>query len=192
MTDPACLLSFDDLVGYLVGDDPAAGVDAFEEHLFTCDRCRRRIDSLESLRRGISDAVRDGSVGGNVSRSFVARASKDGLSIREYRIPEGETVACTAGPEDLVLVRLSGAFEGLEELRLDAVFEDLDRQETADLPRREVVVDRDLQEVVLVFPGQEVRAYPRSRWTLRILAQSPGGPKELGPFVMDHTPASDL
>ena len=187
-----CLVGSDDLLAWLVGDRPTAELDDLEDHLFVCDRCRRRIDSLDALRRAISEAVRSGALGGSVNAAFMDRATKEGVSIRQYRIPEGESVDCTAGPEDLVLVRLAAPLRDLEELHLDVTFEDLERDETTRLPSRDVVADRDLEEVLLTFPGEQVRAYPRSRWILHLRGESEAGPRTLGPFIMDHTPADDL
>lgn len=187
-TRPSCPVDLDELVGYLLGDLAPAAAEALEEHLFECDRCARRLESIDRVRRAVSDAVLRGAVGGSVNGAFMARAARDGLSVREYRIPEGDTVDCTAGPEDLVVVRLAARLSGVANLRLDGTFQDLELQESSPLPVRDVVADADLEEVVLVFPGELVRTYPRSRWTLRLRGETSGGPAEIGPFVMDHTP----
>lgn len=187
-TRPPCKVDLDELVGYLLGDLAPLEAEALEEHVFECDRCARRLESIERLRRAVSDAVLRGAVGGSVNGAFMERAARDGLSVREYRIPEGDTVACTAGPEDLVVVRLAAGFGGVANLRLDGTFLDLELQESSPLLARDVVVDGDLDEVVLVFPGEVVRTYPRSRWTLRLRGETTGGTAEIGPFVMDHTP----
>lgn len=183
-----CPIGLDDLVEYVLGETPEAKVEPLEDHLFGCERCARRLDSLDRIRRAVSAAVLRSALGGSVNGAFVDRASRDGLSLREYRIAEGTTVACSAGPEDLVVVRLAAGFEGVGDLRLDGTFEDLERGESEPLPTRDAVVDRDLGEVVLVFPGEVVRAYPRSRWTLRLQGETATGRAEMGPFVMDHTP----
>jgi len=184
-----CPLGLDELLGYLLGDleDRADDeLDAIEDHLFDCAACGRRLESLDALRRAVAEAAQNAELGGNVNRAFLERAARDGLSVREYRIDEGTTVACTAGPEDLVLVRLAAGTahaargEEIDPLELRVTFEDLERGESTDLPPREVALDHDMGEVMLVFPGDTVRAYPRSRWTLHL-----GGHT----YVMDHTPA---
>ena len=186
--DPSGPLGLDELIGYLLGDLPEADLDAVEEHLFGCAACGGRLDSVDAVRRAVADAARRAELGGNVDAAFLERAARDGLSVREYRIPKDGEVACTAGPEDLVLVRLALDPPGPDPdtgrpaaLRLAATFEDLERGESAELPSREVLADRDLGEVMLVFPGEAVRAYPRSRWTMRLA--------DGGTYVMDHTPA---
>lgn len=204
---PGCTapLSLDALLGYLLGELPEVELDAIEDHLFACAQCHRRLAALDDLRRAVAEAVRGAALGGSVAGAFLERAARDGLSVRDYRIARGATVACTAGPEDLVLVRLAldeatpeaaaGETERAAALRLAVRFEDLERGEVAELPVREVVADRGANEVMLVFPGERVRAYPRSRWTLRLRGEPPAEPgghgADLGSYVMDHSPASD-
>jgi hypothetical protein len=185
--EPSGPLALDELVGYLLGDLPEADLDAVEEHLFGCAACGGRLESVDAVRRAVADAARRAELGGNVGAAFLERAVRDGLSVREYRIPKDGEVACTAGPEDLVLVRLAldparpADSDRPAALRLNATFEDLERGGSAELPAREVLADRGLGEVMLVFPGEAVRAYPRSRWTMRLA--------DGATYVMDHTPA---
>lgn len=184
----ACPILLEDLLAYLLDDLPEAEAERVEDHLFDCAGCAKRLDSLERVREAVSEGVRGALVAGNVNGEFLARAARDGLSVRDYRIPAGQTVTCHAGPEDLVVVRLKADFAGRGDLRLDGTFLDLERGEASPLPTREVVIDRRLEEVVLVFPGEVVRSYPRSRWTLHLRGGGAAGPDELGPFVMDHHP----
>lgn len=184
----ACRVGLAELLDYLCDESANDTADAIEDHLFECDVCAARIASLERVRAAVADAARDGEVVANVGGAFVERAARDGLTLREYRIPAGDVVPCTAGPEDLVVVRLAAEYGEAEELDLDAELHDLERETVTPLPARQVVVDRDLDEVILVFPGELVRGYPRSRWTLRLRGEGSGGRFEVGPFVMDHTP----
>lgn len=181
----ACAVGFGELLDYVVGETQGEQAEALEEHLFECPRCARRLGVLDAIGRSVTEAVRRGGVGGSVNAAFLDKVRREGLTLRDYRIAEGTTVACSAGPEDLVVVRLAASFPQAEELRLDGTFHDLERDETAPLPARAVVVDRELGEVVLVFPGEVVRAYPRSRWTMHLHGER----EDLGPFVMDHTPS---
>jgi len=159
--------------GRLLGDLPGAEEERLEEHLFACSFCAARIESMERIGRSILEVVRRSRVAANVNGAFAEQALRDGLTLREYRIPAGETVACTAGPEDLVVVRLAADFTGATSLRLDVSFHDLESGRTAPTASREVVADRLLGEVVLIFPGEVVRTYPRSTWTLRVQGESP-------------------
>ena len=176
------------LLEYALGELPADAAERFEEHLFACAACAERLEALESLRAAVSQAARAGEVALLADEDLLDRLARDGLTRREYRIPAGGTVLCQAGPEDLVVVRLAGDVHGLRDLRLAAEFLDLERDSAVDLPEREVAADREREEVILVFPGEVIRGYPRSRWTMRLHGEGPGGPTEVGTFVMDHTP----
>lgn len=173
---------------YLLGELPRAEEERLEEHLFECAACAGRLESVHRIGIAVAEAVRGAAVGASVNRAFLERAGRDGLALREYRISAGETVPCSAGPEDLVVVRLAADFAELAEPRLEIVLHDLESGQTAPPMEREAVVDRELGELVLVFPGEVVRAFPRSRWDLTVHGDSPSGPRVLGPFVMDHTP----
>lgn len=190
MSDPAsgCAAAPEALLEYVLGELPADASDRLEEHLFGCAECAARLEVLESLRAAVSQAARAAEVALNADEDLLERLARDGLTRREYRIPAGGTVLCQAGPEDLVVVRLAGKYGDVRDLRLDAEVVDLERDSAIDVPEREVVADRARDEVILVFPGQMIRAYPRSRWTMRLRGEGPGGPAEVGTFVMDHTP----
>ena len=188
MRPPACTVGLGELLEYLFDEVGEERAEALEDHLFGCAACADRVASVERLRVAVAGAARRAEVVANVTGAFLARAARDGLTLREYRIPAGEAVPCTAGPEDFVVVRLAAGYWEVEDFDLDAELHDLERDAVTPLPRREVVVDRDLDEVILVFPGELVRGYPRSRWTLRLRGEGAGGPFEIGPFVMDHTP----
>lgn len=181
-------LVFADLVDYVLGELPETVVDALEEHLFGCPECAAELEALDRLGVAVRAAVRAGSVGANVTGAFLEHAAADGMTLRQYRLVSGQTVACSAGSEDLVVVRLAADFGPAQGLSLRVDYQDLDSGESHPLAAREVDVDLDLGEVVLVFPGTAVRAFPRSRWSLTIEAETGRQPVTYGPFVMDHTP----
>lgn len=183
-----CAIGLDELIDYFVGELAEERAQRVEEHVFTCEKCARSFENVDLLRRALEDTVRCAEIGCNVGSRFLERAVRDGLSLKEYLIPEGGTVTCHAGPDDFVVVRLSGDFDSFEELALGVDVEDLEAATTTQLPERTVVVDRDLDQVLLVFPGKLVRTYPRSRWTLRLTGHGSSGPAVHGPFVMDHHP----
>lgn len=185
---PSCDVGLDRLVDYLLDELPSEDAEALEEHLFLCSRCAARAESIDRLAAGVAEAARHAVISAVVAEPVVARARADGLTMREYRIPDGGFVACSAGPEDLTVVRLAADYRGAADLELEVVLHDLKSGATAPPMLRPVVADLDRGEVVLVFPGAVVRGYPRSRWSLRVLAASPAGPSELGRFEMDHTP----
>jgi hypothetical protein len=190
VSDPrnGCDAAPEALLDYVLGELPAPAAERLEEHLFECAACAGQIEVLDRLRGSVARAARAGEVAVVADQDLLDRLARDGLSRREYRIPADGTVLCQAGPEDLVVVRLADVAPDLRGLRLEAEVVDLERDRTAELPAREVVVDRARGEVILVFPGEVIRGYPRSRWTMRLCGEGPEGPAEIGPFVMDHTP----
>lgn len=185
-----CPLDLEHALDYLQGEMPEAEAESLEEHLFDCVDCGPSFEALAGLRDSVAEAVRGAEVAGSVDGEFVERASQEGLEMCEYRITEGGTVSCKAGAEDFVVVRLAADFGDVHKLRLDCDFQDLERRISMPLPTRDVVVDRELGEILLLFPGDVVRSYPRSLWTLRLQGEriADGEGAEIGPFVMDHTP----
>jgi hypothetical protein len=143
---------------------------------------------VERIATAVRAATGTAAVGVNVTGAFLDRAASDGLTVREYRLEPGQTVACSAGPEDLYVVRLAGDFTDVEGLTMRVDFRDLTSDASQPLPPREILPDLERGEVVLVFPGSDVRTYPRSLWTITLDGEVDGRPASYGPFVMDHTP----
>jgi len=195
MTAPDCGRTppLAELLEYLLGELPEQREDAFERHFFECEHCVRRLEAVERLAAAVADLVRAGRLSASVTREVVERAVGDGLKLREYALRPGTSVDCTAGPEDdFVVVRLAGPFGDGSDVSLEVHTEDL-RGGSSSAPRRmEVSVDRAADEIVLLFAGDVVRSYPRSRWTLNVDAGTPADPRRLGPYVMNHTPWGEL
>ncbi len=176
-----------DLVAYHRRELPPHEEARVEEHFFACERCARALDSIERLRAATVALVRSGRVAGSASASLVARAEGERVRIRTYRLSPGEQVACTASPQDdLVVVRLAGDFRGFE--RVDLSLEAMDLASGARETRRvrDVVVDHVVGEIVLLYPGELVRGMPRS--LLRYDVYSGEAGQLLGTYTLDHTP----
>lgn len=177
---------FEQLVDYIAGDLTPLDQVAVEEHYFGCERCTHRLEAVQGLADGVAAAVRRGRVGVPVTPRELARAVRDGLAIRRYDIAPGESVACTIAPDDdLVAVCLAGSFPA-SATRLEIETEDL--HDGAISGQRAVPVAVGDGQVVLLFTGDAVRAFPRSRWTMHLR----DGDERFGPFVMDHTPWDQL
>lgn len=184
---------FDDaaLADWLAGELDEAQGRALEEHLFDCEGCARRLESIERLTAGVAELVRRGGVATSVTRATLERAIRDGLQLREYGIPAGGSVDCTAAPrDDYVVVRLAGPFAERDDLVLEVAAEEGSGRAFGDPFAMPVAVDRDgPDEVLLFFPGEVVRGYPRSRWTMHVVD---GTGSRRGPFVMQHTPWGEV
>ena len=122
----------------------------------------------------------------------LSAAAASGPALREYRIAPGQSVACTAAPEDdYVVVRLA----------LDAGPSDEVDVETEMTPRgaapqesllANVAIDRARGDVVYMFSADYVRGLPRSRWVMFARVRAGSGERRLGPYVMEHTPWDEL
>jgi hypothetical protein len=192
---------FAELVDYLAGDLEPTTEACLEDHVFECAACTQRLELIAALTAGVRDLVRAARLGLVGTAALVARARSEGLRLRQYRLSPGDTVHCTAAPEDDYLVlRLAGRFPTEVDLVLDVAVEEPRTGARRRLPARPVSVDRQALpdsgdgEIVLLLPGDEVRDYPRSLWTIQVRA-SGTGPEEpalLGPYRMDHTPWNEL
>jgi hypothetical protein len=181
-------LSIGDLVDYMLAELPENEEKRVEDHIFECAACAESLEAVHRIGNAVADAVRHAEVGANVNASILTRVTAEGLTVREYRIAPGETVPCSAGPEDFVAVRLRGEFSGFDELTMDTEFIDLENDQQVPAVSRPVLADLQHDEIVLLFPGEVVRSYPRSRWTLTVHGETGEGRRELGTFIMDHTP----
>lgn len=188
MSDSEHPITLGDLVDYQLGELAGPAAENLEQHLFECPVCAARLDDVERIAAAVRRAVVRAEIGANVTGAFLDRAAADGLSRREYRLEPGQTVACSAGPEDLFVVRIAADFADAVELTAHVDFRDLSTGSSRTLPPRGVLPDVESGEVVLVFPGQEVRAYPRSVWTITVQGEVGGRAAGFGPFVLDHTP----
>jgi hypothetical protein len=175
------------LADWLAGELDEIQGRAVEEHFFDCEFCARRLESIERLTSGVAELVRRGRVATSVTRATLERATRDGLQLREYGIAAGGSVDCTAAPhDDYVVVHLEGPFPERDDLMLEVAAKDDAGHAFGDPFAMPVAVDRDgPDEVLLFFPGEVVRGYPRSRWTMHVVD---GTGSRRGPFVMKHAP----
>ena len=181
-------LPLEQLVDYLSGDLDPATESRFEDHVFDCGFCAQRFQVIHDLGAAVADAFRHAMIGVNVNGALVERTQREGLTVREYRIAPDETVPCSASPEDLVAVRLSGDFASIGGLSVETEFLDIESGERAPTVSRSVEADRERNEIILLFPGELVRSFPRSQWTLTVYGEVEKRRRALGTFVMDHTP----
>lgn len=178
----------DQLVDYGLGELTPAVEEAVETHLFVCEPCARRLETVMAMGHGIRALGHAGGATATVHADLVAHAATAGR-VRQYRLEPGETVACTAGPDDTyVAIRLAGPLGDISGVDLDVAFEDLDTGARHARRVEDVPVDAVAHEVVLLFPGETVRGYPRSRWTLEARGRRQGTEVRFGPWVLDHTP----
>jgi hypothetical protein len=177
------------LIAYQMGELSAREQEAVEEHYFGCEDCSQRLQGLVQLGEAIVRAVRAGELSAPVTASLLERAAADGLLLRQYSVHPGETVACTASPEDdFVVIHLAGSLSAQRSVSMRIETEDLEHggRQVRELPT--VPVDQDRGELFLLFAGSRVRSYPRSRWTMQLGAPGQEPDASLGTFTLEHTP----
>lgn len=177
------------LVDYDAGDLPDLEAARVEEHFFACAACTERLAAIRRLGAGIAGLVRSGGVTASVTSELVERARAHGLVLRSYRVAPGETVACTASPDDdFVVIRLGVDTTPDETVDLETTITLVESGGTDRIVSRDVTVDRERREIVILNAGDRVRAMPRSRWSIEARVAGPGGERRLGPYVLDHAP----
>jgi hypothetical protein len=158
--------------------------EELEAHLFACDSCTQRLQDMVTLGEGVARLVRDGSVELVVTPSLLAKATSEGLRIREYRLAPGERVSCTVTPEDDWLVaRLVARFDGVS--RLDIVAE----QDGVPLRRiQDVPFEPEAGELIVAQAMPGVRLLQHAHLRMRLMSQEAGGERLVGEYTFDHHP----
>lgn len=191
MTSPTCLapVPLHDLVDYAIGELPAPEQDPLEEHLFTCESCARRLESVYALGTAIATSVGQGPTSAVVSAGLIDTIARKGARVRQYHLVPGGAVACTVAPDDdFVVVHLEGIPEGVIDLAVEVDFLDHAAGASRATHREGVPVDVTTHASVMLFPASLIRTYPRSRWTMNVRGRGAAGTVDLGPYLMEHTP----
>ncbi len=176
-------VSLEELIRYWLGELAPEREAEVEEALFEDAAVARRLDAVARLDAGVRAVVAAGKLQSGLTVSAVRSLVEAGLDVRTYVVDAGATVPCTIALEDLVVIRLRGGLEGAE--RVDVVmhgtFEGMPpaSERYEDLP-----IDRSAGEVVLVYPGDRIRALPRSHFRYVVTS----GGRQLGEYALDHTP----
>ena len=171
------------LVDYWFGDLDGPDLDRVEEHLLECDACGSVLRSLVATGDGVRRLAREGAFGVVVGPSFLETASRQGLRVREYRVPAGGRVDCTVTAEDDLLVSyLQGDFRGVSRLDLVVRFEDGREHRVVDLP-----VSPASTELIVAQAMPAVRAMPSSTMRMRLLAREGEDDRLVGEYTFAHT-----
>jgi hypothetical protein len=194
LTPPcAAPIPLEDLIAWERGDLGSQASDRIEEHVFGCARCTRRLEGVAALASGIRELVGAGALPSAVTGEVVERAATQGLRLRTYRLSPGDSVACTAGPDDdFVVVRLEVQVEAGESVDLVAQVADLESGGRDTRLTEDVPVDPASGEVVYLYPGDVIRSLPRTLWSVTARVRGPKGEREQGPYTLDHTPWGQL
>jgi hypothetical protein len=171
------------LVDYWFGDLDGPDLDRVEEHLLECDACGSVLRSLVATGDGVRRLAREGAFGVVVGPSFLETASRQGLRVREYRVPAGGRVACTVTAEDDLLIgRLQGDFRGVSRLDLVVQVEDGPEHRVFDVP-----VSLSSDEVIVAQAMPAARAMPSSTMRMRLLAREGEVDRLVAEYTFAHT-----
>jgi hypothetical protein len=191
VTAPACLapLPLEELVAYERGD-AAEAEERVEEHWFACARCAAALEAVAALGSEIAALVRSGGATASVPASLVARAEREGVRVRTYRLAPGEVVPCSAAPEDdYVAIRLAGEYGRAERVDVSLEATALAGGERQAQRLEDVPVDRSAGELVLLYPAAFIRGLPRSRVRYEVRGVGAGAASHLlGTYHLDHSP----
>ena len=171
------------LVDYWFGDLDGPDLDRVEEHLLECDACGSVLRSLAATGDGVRRLAREGAFGVVVSPSFLETASRQGLRVREYRVPAGGRVECTVtADDDLLVSHLEGDFRGVSRLDLVVQVEDGPEHRLFDLP-----VSPSAAELIVAQAMPALRAMPSSTMRMRLVAHESERDRVLGEYTFAHT-----
>ena len=171
------------LVDYWFGDVEGPDLDRVEEHLLECDVCGSVLRSLVATGDGVRRLAREGAFGVVVGPSFLQTASRQGLRVREYRVPAGGRVDCTVTPaDDLLVSYLEGDFRGVSRLDLVVQVEDGPEHRVFDLP-----ISPSSPELIVAQAMPALRALPSATMRMRLLAREGESDRLVGEYTFAHT-----
>ena len=173
---------FAELVEYWFGERDD---EALEEHLLGCAECTARLEELAALGAGIRAAFRSGALRAVLPHAFLEALKREGLRLREYRVPPGGSVNCTLlADDDFVVSRLQAPLAGVERVDLMVVAQ----EGAAEATFEDIPFDPAAGEVLVVPSAAALRALPAHTARMRLFAVGAGGKKPLGEYTFVHTP----
>jgi Putative zinc-finger len=184
---PSCRATFpaQSLTAYWLGELDGPAEAEFEEHLFGCDDCTRRLHALAQVGEGVKRLSREGNVQAILPAPFVKRLLELGVRVREYRVQSGGSVMCTITPEDdLVLAHLHAPLNDVR--RLDVVLHD--KSADARMRIEDVAFDPLADEVVMLPNAVQLRQVAYLTLHVTLLAVDPAGERAIGEYTFNHSP----
>jgi anti-sigma factor RsiW len=187
MNAPSCHVTFSahTLIAYWLGELDGHTESEFEEHLFGCASCTKRLRALVELDHGVRRITRDGNVRAVLAAPFVQRLKEFGARVREYRVHAGSSVACTVTPQDdLVVAHLHAPLQDVK--RLDIVMHDL--PEDTRVRIEDVAFDPSAGELVMLPNVVQLRQLTFATQHVTLLSVEPTGERVIGDYTFNHSP----
>lgn len=181
-------IPFEELVAYHLRELSEADAEQLEGHYFSCAHCSERLEVVSLLDQGVRDLVRGGGLLASSTMTMVAHARAQNVVVREYRTDPGEHVACTAGPDDDLLVTRYGGLAGVTsvDVHFRGTVPGTDQVIAMELP--DAPVDQRTGDLVLLAPGALNRSLPPLDIEVRLTVHDAGGSREAGPYHYHHRP----
>lgn len=177
-------IELETLMAYWLGERESEEV---EEHLFACAACSARLEEVAALGAGLRAVVREGRVAAVVSAPFLEALKRQGLRIREYRVPPGGRVECTLlAQDDAVVSRMQAPLAGVK--RLDLLWRIEAGGEAAEARIEDVPFDPAAGEVLSLPSAAALRRQPAHTMRIRLVAVEEAGERSLGEYIFAHTP----
>ena len=173
------------LTDYWVGALAGPEEEAVEIHLLGCDACGSRLRGVIDMAEGVRRIAREGSLRMVVSDAFLRRAGEEGLRIREYAPPNGGSVQCTVGADDVLLIaRLAADLSGAARVDLSLCDEHgVEQLRLEDIPVHPGSGGVTLQESITY-----AKAGPTQTKMMRLLARDAAGRERMvGEYTFHHT-----
>ena len=173
------------LMDYWLAALSAAEEETVEEHLLACDGCGDRLRDVMQLAESLHELARSGTLQVIVDDDLLRRAEANGLRIREYGPPRGESIQCTVTAEDdLLIARLALTLSTAT--RIDLSWRDLhgvERQRMTDIPIRADAGSVICQQSIIWAKESPTT----SRVAQLVAVDEQGHESVLGEFTFHHT-----
>lgn len=168
----------EDLAAWTLGETPAEGLEALEDHLFACDACGRRTTKIETLIRRLSSTLPSVLTPDRRQR---VEASVTPLPVTPVSPGERATLQL-GGPAQIGFWVMRAALGGVE--RLDCELHTPDGSPLATIP--DVPFDAERGEVVLCCQTHyKALGYPDDM-VARVVSVEPAGRRALGEYHLHH------
>jgi anti-sigma factor RsiW len=180
-------IAFETLVAYWLGELAPEREAPLEEHLFGCASCSARLEELAALAAGIRATVREGRVAALITPRFVEVLKRQGLRLREYRVPQGGRVDCTLREgDDAVVGHMQAPLAGVK--RLDALLRLEVGSEVSESRLEDVPFDPAAGEVLTLPSAAWLRKMPANTLHVRLVSVEEAGERAIGEYTFAHTP----
>ncbi len=180
---------FATLVDYWFGELEPAREEAFEEHLFGCEHCSRRLEELVQLGAGIRSAFRSGAVRAVIPHALLAAMREQGLRLREYRLAPGASVNCTiAAEDDFVVSVLQAPLAGVR--RVDLV--SIDEPGVSLARMEDIPFDAETGEVLMCPAPAALKTRSAFTRRVRLIAVEAAAERTLGEYTFMHSPETTV